>query len=143
MILTDVNLLIYAYNRSDARFPKASDWLERLLNSEEKACFCWETVNGFIRVSTNSSALPVPMSLDEAFAVVESWLAQSNVMFLQPTLNHFEILKKTSTECDSTGKRFSDAVLAAYAISHDATFATTDKHFRMFSGLKLIDPLAA
>ncbi len=143
MILADVNLLVYAYNSSDPRFPRASEWLERLLSSEEKACFCWETVNGFIRVSTNSSAMPVPMSLSEAFEAVESWLSANNTVFLKPAPDHFEILKTTSLESDAKGKRFSDAVLAAYAISHNATFATTDKRFRMFSGLKLIDPLAA
>lgn len=142
MILSDVNLLVYAYNRSDERFPAASRWLSDLLNSDETACFCWETINGFIRVSTNSSAMPVPMSLGEAFAVVEDWLATPNSLLLKPTTDHFKILQVTSLEADSKGKQFSDAVLAAYAISHNATFATTDRHFRMFSRLKLIDPLS-
>ena len=143
MILADVNLLIYAYNSADPRYLGASEWFEKLLASEEKACFCWETVNGFIRVATNSSAMPMPMSLGEAFEVVESWLSTPNSVFLKTAPSHFEILKITSIESDAKGNRFSDAILAAYAISHNATFATTDKHFRMFSGLKLIDPLAA
>ncbi|CAN5326366.1 type II toxin-antitoxin system VapC family toxin [soil metagenome] len=143
MILADVNLLIYAYNAADGRFPVASKWLEELLNSDEKACFCWETVNGFLRISTNSVAMPIPMSLNESFATVESWLASPNSTFLKPTGDHFKILKEISIEANAVGKRFSDAVLAAYAISHNATFATTDRHFRMFSKLKLIDPLAA
>jgi len=142
MILADVNLLIYAYNSADPRFPKASEWLEERLNSDEKICFCWETVNRFIRVATNSAAMPIPMSLDEAFTIVESWLSAPNAVFLKPMPNHFEILKATSLESDAKGKRFSDAILAAYAISHSVTFATTDKGFRMFQGLKLIDPLA-
>ncbi|MGD9630890.1 MAG: TA system VapC family ribonuclease toxin [Pyrinomonadaceae bacterium] len=142
MILVDVNLLIYAYNRSDRRFPKASKWFEGLLNADVATCFCWETVNGFLRVSTNASAMPVPMSLHEAFDVVETWLEAASSVFLKPSANHFDILKRTSIEADARGKRYSDAVLAAYAISHDATFATTDKHFRMFTGLRIIDPIA-
>lgn len=142
MILADVNLLIYAYNSADPRFPTASRWLEELLSSDEKAAFCWETINGFIRVSTNSSAMPVPMSLNEAFGAVESWLASANSVFLTPTTDHFDILKITSLESDAKGKLFSDAVLAAYAISHNATFATADKRYRIFAGLRIIDPLA-
>ncbi len=143
MILIDVNLLIYAHNNADPRFPKASGWFEQLLNSDENACFCWETINGFIRVSTNRSALPVPMSLNESFKAVESWLAATNSVFLKPTPDHYDVLKKTSLESDAAGRRFSNAVLATYAITHNLTFATTDKHFRLFSGLKLIDPISA
>lgn len=86
--------------------------------------------------------MPVPMSLGEAFAVVKDWLATPNSLLLKPTTDHLKILQVTSLEADSKGKQFSDAVLAAYAISHNATFATTDRHFRMFSRLKLIDPLS-
>jgi len=35
----------------------------------------------------------------------------------------------------------SDAVLAALAITHNATIASTDRDFRLFKGLKLTNPL--
>ena len=142
MILPDVNLLIYAYNEADPRFPKAKQWFEDLLNSSQTACFCWETLNGFIRISTNSAAMPEPLSLVAAFDVVQNWMEQPTSVLLTPQRDHLEILKQTSLDAGASGKRYSDAVLAAYALSYNAHFATTDKHFRMFRGLKLVDPIS-
>lgn len=141
MILIDVNLLVYAYNAADPRFPIASKWLSELFDSTETVCFCWETINGFIRISTNRSAMPIPMTLNESFAAVESWLALPNAKFLTPNHEHFKAIKETSLDANATGGRFSDAVLAAYAISNNAVFATSDRDFRIFSKLKTIDPL--
>ncbi len=141
MILPDVNLLIYAYNEADPRFPKAKQWFENLLNSDESACFCWETLNGFIRISTNVAAMPEPLSLVQAFDAVQSWMERPTFVLLTPRPDHLDTLRRTSIDAEAVGKRYSDAVLAAYAISHNARFASTDKHFRMFSDLKLFDPL--
>ena len=141
MILTDVNLLIYAYNQADERYPIASKWFEGLMDSQEAACFCWETLNGFIRIVTNKAAVPDALSLKDAFDIVSQWMEQPNFVLLTPTNDHFNVLKRISIEASAVGKRYSDAILAAYAISHHAKFASTDKHFRMFEGLKLIDPL--
>lgn len=142
MILPDVNLLIYAYNEADPRFARAKSWFENLLSSDESTGFCWETLNGFIRVSTNTNAVPAPLSLVQAFDAVQSWLELPNVALLKPKPNHLEILRKTSFDAEAVGRRYADAVLAAYAISHNAVFASSDKHFRMFKGLQLIDPLS-
>jgi predicted nucleic acid-binding protein len=40
-----------------------------------------------------------------------------------------------------TGPLVSDATLAALAIEHGATFCTTDRDFRRFEGLKLLNPI--
>lgn len=141
MILTDVNLLVYAYNRSDERFPKASQWFEALMNGFETACFCWETVNGFIRISTNKSALPDPYTLTEAFGIVEQWIESPNALFLKPAHDHLEMLRNVSRDANAVGGQYSDAILAAYALSNNATIASTDKNFRLFDGVKLINPL--
>ena len=142
MILSDVNILIYAYNEADARFLKAKQWFEELLNSDESACFCWETLNAFIRISTNGAAMPKPLSLVQAFDAVESWMMQPTFVLLTPKRDHLKTLRRTAIDAEAAGKRYSDAILAAYAISHNVHFASTDRHFRMFKGLKLIDPLA-
>jgi toxin-antitoxin system PIN domain toxin len=141
MILTDVNLLIYAYNKGDSRHARAKKWFEDLMNGTVPACFCWETINGFIRVSTNRAAIPDPFSLREAFSIVDAWLGSANAVFLQPLEDHLDILRKVSLNANATGGLYSDAILAALAISHRATIATTDRNFRLFDGLNLVDPL--
>ena len=142
MILPDVNLLIYAHNEADVRFPMAKQWFEDLLNSDKSACFCWETLNGFLRISTNPAAMPKPLSLAQAFDKVQGWMEQPAFVLLTPRPDHIDTLRRTAIDAEAAGKRFSDAVLAAYAISYNISFASTDRHFRMFSKLKLIDPLS-
>ncbi len=142
MILPDVNILIYAYNQGDPRFPVASKWFERLLNSSQRACFCWETINGFIRISTNPAALPNPYSLAESHLIVRSWLTEQNSLFLAPTADHLDIIQTVGTVPNAVGKLHSDAILAAYAVANDATIASSDRNFRLFSGIKLLNPLA-
>lgn len=142
MILTDINLLVYAYNKGDERFDIASEWFEGLINGRQTACFCWETINGFIRVSTNKAAMPDPFSIQEAFSIVDDWLGFPNSIFLEPTSDHFDLVRKISIEANAVGGLYSDAVLAAYAISHHATIASTDRDFRLFDGLELINPLS-
>jgi len=143
MILPDVNILLYSYNKGDSRFDRTRRWFEDLINGTEPACFCWETINGFMRLSTNSRAMPNPFSLSEAFSIVDEWLQCPNAIMLEPTKNHQAVLKAVSIEANAVGSLYSDAVLAALAISHNAIIASTDRDFRLFKGLKLIDPLAA
>lgn len=141
MILTDVNILLYAHNRADPRYDAASMWLRELLSSGTPACFCWETINGFIRVSTNPKAMPTPISLKDAFAVVRDWMGASNYLLLKPTDRHWGILTEVAAEANAVGSLFSDASLAALAIEHGATLATTDRDFRRFDRLRIVNPL--
>lgn len=141
MILPDVNILLYAHNEADERFERASKWFQRLMTGDENACFCSETVYGFVRISTNHRAGPRPVSLERAFSVVDSWLTAPNALFLEPSLDHYERLRQVAVAADAKGPLFTDAVLATYAMTHNATIATTDRDFRLFEGLKWINPL--
>lgn len=142
MILSDVNILLYAHNEDSEHYQAASVWFEELLNDNQFVCFCWETINGFIRISTNPKSAPKPFSLRESFSIVDEWLQKPNVLLLEPTREYRRILQKICIESNATGNLYSDAILAAIAISHDATIASTDRDFRLFDGLKLINPLA-
>jgi len=142
MILPDVNLLIYAYNQSDPRFKTASNWFQNIMNGQKSVCFCWETINGFIRIVTNKAAVPYPYTLGETFQLVDEWLAFPNTIFLKPSNDHFELIKKLALDTNAAGTLYPDAVIAAYAISYNATIASCDRDFRLFDGIKLIDPLA-
>lgn len=141
MILPDVNLLIYAHNEDSEQFERANEWFKELLTGKETACFCWETINGFMRVSTNHRAMPNPISLQAAFSAIENWLDQPNVLLLTPTKDHLSRLRQIAETAHAKGPLFTDAILATLAITHNATIASTDRDFRLFDGLKLINPL--
>jgi uncharacterized protein len=142
MILPDVNILIYAHNDSDERFERASSWFRSLMDGDDRVCFCWETINGFVRVSTSHRAMPRPIPLQKALSVVDNWLDSPNALLLEPLADHWMYLQKVALRANASGPLFSDAVLATFAISHNATLASTDRDFRLFDGLRLIDPLS-
>jgi toxin-antitoxin system PIN domain toxin len=142
MILPDVNLLIFAHNESDKRFNVADKWFASFLIGPVPACFCWETINGFIRLSTNSKVMSAPLSLEQAFSIVRYWLEAPNSILLRRTPRHLEILDRISIDGGAQGPLFSDAVLATIAVENNATLATSDSDFKRFTGLRVIDPLA-
>jgi len=54
---------------------------------------------------------------------------------------HLAILEELVTRCDASGPLVSDAVLAALAIEHGATLASTDRDFSRFPNLRWVNPL--
>jgi len=141
MILCDANLLLYAYNADSAHHSKAKGWLEAELSSPSLFCLSWQTISAFIRISTNHRAFPQPLSIEEATNIVSSWLDRPQCRVLTETEQHWAIFAGMLTSEKAVGPLVMDAQLAALAIEHGATLATTDRDFARFSGLKTINPL--
>ena len=57
-----------------------------------------------------------------------------------PTDRHWALLTDVAEEAKARGPMLMDAHLAALAIEHGAVVATSDRDFRRFRRLKLIDP---
>ncbi len=141
MKISDANLLLYAYNESAEQHEKAKSWLEEKLSSPELFGLGWQTITAFLRISTNPRAFPLPFTLKEAIEIVENWLAQPQVRVLLPTEQHWKIFSGLIVEGQTNGAMMMDAHLAALAIEHGATLATTDRDFVRFSKLKTMNPL--
>ena len=54
----------------------------------------------------------------------------------------WQILRELITKGQAHGPLITDAHLAALAIEHGATLATTDRDFTRFPGLRILNPLA-
>jgi uncharacterized protein len=141
MILTDANLLLYAYNQDAAEHARARPWLEEQLSAADLFCFSWQTITAFLRISTNPRAFPQPLSIKEAAAIVSEWLERPQAVILSPGDRHWEIFQELLESGQATGPLVMDAHLAALAIEHGAILATSDRDFSRFSGLQLINPL--
>ena len=63
------------------------------------------------------------------------------VTFLNPGERPWETLWDLMVKGQAHGPLIMDAHLAAFAIEHGATLATTDRDFARFPGLKLFNPL--
>jgi uncharacterized protein len=141
VILCDANLLLYAYNVDAADHTRAKEWLEGELSSPSLFCFSWQTITAFIRISTNPRAFPHPLSIEEAIAIVSSWLDRPQCRVLAETERHWAIFAGLLAKEKAVGPLVMDAHLAALAVEHGAMLATTDRDFARFSNLKIVNPL--
>lgn len=141
MTLIDANVLLYAYDRTSLHHQPAREWFEASLSSSEQVGLAWMTVLAFMRISTSPRPLDHPLSIAEAASLVSAWLARPTVTLLTPGERHWGILRRLLAEGQAQGPLVMDAHLAALAIEHGATLATTDKDFTRFPGLRIINPI--
>ena len=141
MTLVDANLLLYAYDPRAAQHQASRTWLADALSGHELIGFAWMTLWAFLRISTNPRVFERPLAIDEAEALVEAWLARPMVRILEPGDRHWRILRDLTQSGQAKGALVMDAALAAIAIEHGATLATTDRDFSRFDGLAWRNPI--
>ena len=142
MTVVDANILLYAHNRDVPEHAAATRWLERTLNGSELIGLSWITLWAFLRISTSPRVWSNPKPAKEAFEIVREWLALPGVVILEPGRRHAEILERLIIDHRAGGPLVTDAALAALAIEHGATLASTDRDFSRFPELRWENPLA-
>lgn len=141
MKLIDANLLLYAVNRDAPHHERVRPWLEGRLSGSETIALSWTVLLAFLRLSTRPIAFSSPLSLSEAFSVVESWLSRPCVVVVHPTDRHVAVLRDLLETSGTAGNSTSDAHLAALAIEHGAEVCSSDSDFGRFPGLRWHNPL--
>ncbi len=140
MKLLDVNVLLYAHDTSSVHHVRCRDWLIRALKGDEPVGLPWQTLLGFVRIVTNPRAVRRPLAAPEACAIVGRWLARPQAVVVEPGERYWGIFQELVARGQVHGPLVSDAALAALAIEQGATLCSTDRDFRRFDGLALLDP---
>jgi len=138
--LLDANILLYAYDSNSPQHAVCRPWLDAAFNSEETVALPWQTLLAFVRIATNPRAVRQPLSGPEACGIVRSWLERPNVAVIEPGERFWEIFQAQVLDAQVSGPLVTDAALAALALEHGATLCSTDRDFRRFRSLKLLDP---
>jgi toxin-antitoxin system PIN domain toxin len=141
--LSDVNLLLYAYDRSSAHHERARPWLEQCLSGVEAFGFAWATMLAFVRLVTSPRVFESPLRVEEALDAVEFWLAAPCATILHPGPRHAVLLRQLLEPVGTAGNLTTDAHLAALALEHDAELCSADADYSRFPGLRWSNPLAA
>lgn len=141
MILPDLNLLLYAHNADSPHHEAARRWWETRLSEPRPVALCWVVMLGFIRLATHRSVFREPMAASTACDQVRSWLAQPQVLILEPGSRHGAILFDLLESVGTAGNLTTDAHLAALAIEHQCELYSTDRDVGRFAGLKWVNPL--
>jgi uncharacterized protein len=142
VIIPDVNLLLYAHFDVFAQHEPARAWWQGLLSDDHEVGLPTMVVFGFVRVATNRRVFKPPMTVVDALAAVEGWLARPNVRVLVPGPRHIELAFELLRAARSAGDLTTDAQIAALALEHQAELHSNDSDFARFSGLRWIDPLS-
>ena len=141
MILVDTNIPLYAEDSLSEHHEAARAWWDEQLSGSEPVALCWPVLTAFIRIGTNVRLHKRPLTLKEAVDRVQSWLEQPGVRILTPTEQHWAVFQRMLRAGNASANLVSDAHLAALAVEHNCTLASSDMDFARFRGLKWRNPI--
>jgi uncharacterized protein len=136
VVVVDANVLLYAFDTASTHHEPSRSWLDSSLAGAEAVGLAWIALLAFIRIGTNHTVLPSPMSVDEAADQVEAWLGAPAAVVAQPTPRHAGLLRGLLRESGTAGNLAADAHLAALSIEHGAEIVSYDRDFARFAGVR-------
>lgn len=143
MTILDANILLYAYDADSPHHDAVRSFLDSLFAAPEIIGIPWVSLWAFVRISTNPRLTQSPLATEHALEIVRELISQPNVSPVEPGARHLALLQKLVVRHRVHGPQLTDAVLAALAIEHGASLASTDRGFAKFSEFRWTDPLAS
>ena len=137
----DVNLLLYASDRSSDRHDAARQFLESCADGPEVLCLTWPTLMGYLRIATHPGIFASPLAPREALNNITTLLALPHVRSVSERDDFLEVYKHIAGEMTVRGNLVPDAHVAAILFQHGVrTFYSNDRDFRKFDSLDVRDP---
>ncbi|MEP6961428.1 MAG: TA system VapC family ribonuclease toxin [Acidobacteriota bacterium] len=141
MTILDANILLYAHDEEAPQRERIWAWLKEQFLRREVLGVPWISLWAFVRITTNTRINTSPLSLPQAFGLVQDILAMPGALIVGPGAAHAAILKHAAMSGQTTGSDLTDAALAAIAMELGAKLASTDRDFRRFADLAWVNPL--
>jgi len=139
--LPDVNIWLALTLSGHSHHTAARAWLD----SQEPLAsifLCRATQQGLLRLLTTAEVLAgydiPPLTNREAWAVVESFMADERMAFANEPVGVEETWKALANRDANSPKLWMDAWLAAFSLCSGFQLITTDKAFSQFKGLDLL-----
>jgi uncharacterized protein len=141
MILTDINVLVYAHREDAPDHDRYRTWLEEHINSDRAYGFSDLILSGFLRVVTHPRIFNPPSDLATALAFTDIIRNQPNAVPVMPGPRHWDIFRNLCEKLRVKGNLIPDAYLAALAIESGSEWITADRDYSRFPDLKWSHPL--
>ncbi|MDO8308269.1 MAG: PIN domain-containing protein [Actinomycetota bacterium] len=142
MLCVDVNVLVDAFRQGAPSHVEVSGWLHGALAGQVQVAILPVVGSGFIRIVTNRRAFPDPTPLPEAMAFVDALLAAPRALLVPPGPAHWPLFTGLVRDLHLTGDDVPDAFIAAAALDLGAILVSSDRGFRRFPGLRVVEPVA-
>lgn len=140
MILTDVNILVYAFREDAEDHDRYREWLEDVINGDETYGVSDHVLSGFIRVTTNPRTHKSPSTTASAMAFADTLRDQPHASLISPGDRHWDIFRRLCLDGGAKGNLVPDAYFAALAIESGSEWITTDREYARFPGLRWRTP---
>ncbi len=142
MIIPDINLLLSAYDTHCDFHAVSRNWWETCLSGKELVGLPFPVCFGFIRIATSSRIYHHPMTIEEAFSAIDSWISRPNTIIAEPGPHHVQIAHMLLKSSGSSGGNLvTDVQIAALAVEHKAAVHTADHDFKRFPKVKTVYPI--
>jgi uncharacterized protein len=139
----DVNVLLYASDRSSDRHEHARQFVEACATGPEILCLAWPTLMSYVRIATHPRIFSAPLSPDEALGNVATLLGLPHVRAVSELDGFLDAYKDVTGETAVRGNLVPDAHVATILFQHGVrTLYSNDRDFRKFSSIDLRDPFA-
>ncbi|MGE3842075.1 MAG: TA system VapC family ribonuclease toxin [Vicinamibacterales bacterium] len=139
----DVNVLLYASDRSSHRHEAARAFLESCATDTEVLCLTWPTLMAYLRIATHSRIFSAPLTPDEAWANVDGLLALPHVRVVSELQGFRDAYTRVTSNLVVRGNLVPDAHVAAILFQNGVrTLYSNDRDFRKFESLDVRDPFA-
>lgn len=135
MKVVDANVLLYAVNTDAPHHESSRRWLDRALSGEDRVGLAWVPLLAFLRLSTDVSIFPEPLTTEEAAEQVSDWLAAPGAVAIHPTARHADLLAGLLSSAGTGGNLVNDAHLATLALEHRGEVVTYDTDFGRFASV--------
>ena len=101
----------------------------------------WQSIGAFLRIATHPRVTRNPLSTEDAWGYVQSWLDADPTWVPPATGRTAAVLARLMRAAPITGNLVTDAQLAALAIEHGLVVLTADTDFARFAEVRWTNPL--
>jgi len=134
--LLDVNVWLALVDKRHVHHPVAARYWSDA--SVQNRAFCRITANGFLRLSSNAAVMQNPLSLREAWITYLQFLSLPIIRWLPEPPKLDDCFCALTCAPDFAHRLWTDAYLAAFAISSQCRLVSLDGDFKRFVGLDFL-----
>jgi toxin-antitoxin system PIN domain toxin len=139
----DVNVLLFASDRSSDRHDAARRFLDSCAAGPEVLCLAWPTLMAYLRIATHPRIFAAPLTPSEALGNVSALLQLPHVRAVSELDGFLDAYAQVIGRMPVRGNLVPDAHLAAILFQHGVrVLYSNDRDFRKFGSLEVRDPFA-